>query len=143
MFNGFGLVRRGLVLATLASSLLVATGVAAGSGTPTLTISGVPASVKKGSTFNVTATGYSGKYDELVVVPLVPTACTSTWGGVSKQQHALYSEQTNHNYKTVAHIYLSRYHYGNTPGTYHFCVYLAQSPTTTQLHRSVTYQVTS
>ncbi len=146
MVHGFGLLRRGALLATFVLSLLVSTGAAADNGTaktPTLKLTGVPASVKAGSSFSVTASGYSGKFSELVVFPLVPSACKSTWGGESKQQHALYSEPTNHNYKTTAHIYLSRYSQGRTPGTYHFCVYLAKSPTTSQLHRSVTYQLTS
>jgi hypothetical protein len=145
MVHGFGLLRRGAMLSALAL-LLVSTAVAAGSGTqttPTLKISGVPASVKEGSSFSVTASGYSGQFSELVVFPLVTGACKSTWGGESAQQHGLYSEPTNHNYKTTAHIYLYRYRLGRTPGTYHFCVYLAKSPTGTQLHRSVTYQVTS
>ena len=142
MFHGFGLWRRVALLGGLALSLVITTGVAAGSGTPSLKVTGVPASIKKGSKFDVTATGYSGKYSQLVVFPLVSTACASTWGAESSQQHALYSETPNKTYKTVAHIYLSRYRSGNTPGTYHLCVYLATSPRTPQLHRSVTYQVT-
>ena len=118
MVHGFGLLRRGALVSTLAVSLLVTTSVAAGSGTPktpTLKLKSVPASVTAGSSFSVTASGYSGKFNELAVFPLVTTPCKSTWGGESKQQHALYSEPAHHNYKTTAHIYLYRYRLGRTP----------------------------
>jgi hypothetical protein len=136
--------RVGILL--IALSLLAGTGVAAGTvRKATLKISGVPASVQKGGGFNVTASGYSGKYNDLEFYPLVAAACKSTSAAQSAQQHSSYGVPTKHNFHTVAQIRLYRYHYGETPGTYHFCVYLrnAANPTGTQLHQSVTYQVTS
>ena len=146
MFHRFGSVRHPALLgAVVGVTLLVGTSAASGSGTPTLKLSGVPASVKAGGTFSVTASGYSGKFSDLEFYPLVTAACKSTSAAQASQQHTSYGVPANHNFKTTAHIYLYRYSYGRTPGTYHFCVYLRQqsNPTGAQLHRSVTYQVTS
>jgi hypothetical protein len=136
----------GILLVAL--SLLFSSGVATASGTQkpaTLKISGVPASVKEGGSFSVTASGYSGKFNALVFFPLTVGACKSTYSAQAGQQHGTYGVSTNHNFNTTAHIYLPRYRLGRTPGTYHFCVYLYKQfqPAGTQLHRSVTYRVTS
>jgi hypothetical protein len=137
------LIRFGILMVAL--SLLVGTGVAAASGTqkPKLKISGVPASVVKGGSFTITATGYSGKFNVLDFFGNAVGPCKSTDLKEAAQQHTSYTVPKNRHFNTAAHTYLLRYR-NDVPGTYHVCVYLYKqfNPGGTQLYKSTTYQIT-
>jgi hypothetical protein len=130
----------------VAASLLVSAGVATGSGTKkqaTLKISGVPASVVRGGSFTINATGYSGKFDTLWFFGNAVGSCKSTASAEALQQHTSYGVTKNHTFSTHAHWYLDHSN-NDRPGTYSVCVYLYSSslgPRGTQLHKSATYQI--